>query len=58
MPKNLSALAFLEQENPDLAAAYKAKVKESKRRRAREFQRKMAKAYSKMAKAYKEKDQE
>jgi hypothetical protein len=46
MPKNLSALAFLEQENPDLAERYKMTVKEAKRERSRTRQRLMAKAFA------------
>ena len=46
MPKNLSALAFLEQESPDLAERYKSRVKEAKRQRSRERQRLMAKAFA------------
>ena len=46
MSKNLSALAFLEQEDPDLAERYKARVKEAKRQRSRERQRLMAKAFA------------
>ena len=45
MPKNLSALAFLEQEDPDLADRYKTKVLEAKRARSRDYQKKLMKAY-------------
>ena len=45
MTKNLSALAFLEEQNPELADKYKNLVLETKRARSRERQRAMAKAY-------------
>lgn len=46
MTKNLSALAFLEQESPDLAERYKQTVKEAKRERSRTRQRLMTKAFA------------
>ena len=46
MTKNLSALSFLEQESPDLAERYKARVKEAKRERSKLRQRLMAKAFA------------
>ena len=46
MSKNLSALAFLEDQDPDLADKYKQLVKEAKRQRSRERQRAMAKAFA------------
>jgi len=45
MTKNLSALAFLEEQNPELANKYKDLVKEAKRARSRERQKLMSAAY-------------
>jgi hypothetical protein len=45
MSKNLSALVFMEQNDPALASLYKAELKEAKRQRSRERQRAMAAAY-------------
>ncbi len=38
-------MAYMEQEAPELAAAYKAELKEAKRERSRVRQRAMAAAY-------------
>ena len=46
MPKNLSALAFMEEYDPPLADKYKDLVKEAKRARSRDRQRAMSKAYA------------
>ena len=46
MTKNLSALIFMEENNPELAAAYKEQLREAKRERSRIRQKAMAKAYA------------
>ena len=47
MTKNLSALIFMEENNPELAEAYKEQLREAKRERSRVRQKAMAKAYAK-----------
>jgi hypothetical protein len=46
MTKNLSALAYMEERNPDMANSYREVLKEAKRARSRERQRAMSKAYA------------
>jgi hypothetical protein len=45
MTKNLSAMAYMESEAPELAEAYKEQLREAKRLRSRTRQRLMAAAY-------------
>lgn len=45
MTKNLSPLTWLEENYPDKAEEYKFISKEKKRQRAREYQKKVYKAY-------------
>jgi len=47
MSKNISALTFMEDHDPALAELYKSKLREAKRARSRERQRKMSEAYKK-----------
>jgi hypothetical protein len=47
MPKNLSALVFMEDHDPALADLYRETLKEAKRERSRVRQKAMAKAYAK-----------
>ena len=46
MTKNLSAIAYMESEAPELAEAYKEQLREAKRMRSRIRQKAMAKAYA------------
>jgi hypothetical protein len=45
MTKNLSALTFMEDRDPAMAEVYKMQVKEAKRARSRDYQKKLMKAY-------------
>ena len=47
MPKNLSALVFMEDHDPALASLYRETLREAKRERSRVRQKAMAKAYAK-----------
>ena len=47
MTKNLSALAFFEDRDPEGVLIYKEQLLEAKRQRSRDRQKAMAKAYAK-----------
>ena len=47
MTKNLSAIAFMDENDPALASLYRETLKEAKRERSRVRQKAMAKAYAK-----------